>query len=749
TTSLVFNWGGVSDQVQSLSSTLQSRSHNELVVDRLNFYIDYLQEGEYYVRDAYGDVPFYIDLQKPYGQLLGKPIKIVFIDETTYEIRIDFEESHVSLYNYSDYSISSTAVAPGHFVKRYKIGEQVALPFMRFKLELHDNPGFYKNAEYIIRFNNFDETVARYRDIKTVIDAKAGSLMTLSHRGPNKQRMVDYLNATVNTLIKSQLDRKNQFAKNTIVFIDSTLTAMDELLKQSENEIKAFSRDKNIFDIESGGSQFSERFTKYDVERDLITRKINYLNSLSSYLERNTDYSKLPAPSVAGIEDPNIIRSVSRLIDLSTRRSEMAYAVKNDKMFRDFDIEIESLRKVLLNNISSAKISSASELAAVNRNLSQVEGSISQLPGDKQELLQIQRKYNLRDNIINIFMEKRNEAEIVRAANLSDIHFIDSAKDTGGGLVGPNTRINYILAFFLGLLIPFLFVLGIFFLENAILNTDEIARLTSIPLIGIIGVKHNDTNLSVIEKPKSALAESFRAIRSSLQFLYKKQDTSGTKTLMLTSSISGEGKTFCSINIATVFAMSEKKTVIVGVDLRKPKIFDDFKIRNDIGVVNYLIGQKSIDEVIQKTHIPFLDVVTSGPIPPNPSELIIGESMREFINELKNRYDYIILDTPPVGLVSDAVELAQYADVTLYIMRQNYTKKDMVTLLNNRHKRGELNNVSIVFNGYENKAKYGYAYGYGYGYSYASYSDGYHEDDKKESFLKRVFKGMQTRVNEK
>jgi capsular exopolysaccharide synthesis family protein len=573
--------------------------------------------------------------------------------------------------------------------------------------------------------------------------------MTLSHRGPNKQRMVDYLNATVNTLIKSQLDRKNQFAKNTIVFIDSTLTAMDELLKQSENEIKAFSRDKNIFDIESGGSQFSERFTKYDVERDLITRKINYLNSLSSYLERNTDYSKLPAPSVAGIEDPNIIRSVSRLIDLSTRRSEMAYAVKNDKMFRDFDIEIESLRKVLLNNISSAKISSASELAAVNRNLSQVEGSISQLPGDKQELLQIQRKYNLRDNIINIFMEKRNEAEIVRAANLSDIHFIDSAKDTGGGLVGPNTRINYILAFFLGLLIPFLFVLGIFFLENAILNTDEIARLTSIPLIGIIGVKHNDTNLSVIEKPKSALAESFRAIRSSLQFLYKKQDTSGTKTLMLTSSISGEGKTFCSINIATVFAMSEKKTVIVGVDLRKPKIFDDFKIRNDIGVVNYLIGQKSIDEVIQKTHIPFLDVVTSGPIPPNPSELIIGESMREFINELKNRYDYIILDTPPVGLVSDAVELAQYADVTLYIMRQNYTKKDMVTLLNNRHKRGELNNVSIVFNGYENKAKYGYAYGYGYGYSYASYSDGYHEDDKKESFLKRVFKGMQTRVNEK
>ena len=167
-----------------------------------------------------------------------------------------------------------------------------------------------------------------------------------------------------------------------------------------------------------------------------------------------------------------------------------------------------------------------------------------------------------------------------------------------------------------------------------------------------------------------------------------------------------------------MFALSEKKTIVVGLDLRKPKIFDDFNSKNEIGVVNYLIGQKNIDEVIQKTHIPFLDVITSGPIPPNPSELLIGESMDQFMKSLKAKYDYIILDTPPVGLVSDAVELAKYADVTLYIMRQNYTKKDMITLLNNRLKRGELNNISIIFNGFENKAKYGYAYGYGYGYGY-------------------------------
>jgi capsular exopolysaccharide synthesis family protein len=282
----------------------------------------------------------------------------------------------------------------------------------------------------------------------------------------------------------------------------------------------------------------------------------------------------------------------------------------------------------------------------------------------------------------------------------------------------------------------------IFFINNAIQNTDDISSLTNIPLIGVVGMKHTDTNLSVFEKPKSALSESFRAIRSSLQFLYKKQKVSGSKVLMLTSSVSGEGKTFCSINIATVFALSEKKTVIVGLDLRKPKIFDDFNLKNNIGAVNYLIGQSTLEEITQSTKIPYLDVITSGPIPPNPSELIMGETMSELMEELKEKYDYVILDTPPVGLVTDAVELSSYVDVTLYVMRQNFTKKEMVNLLNNRVKRDELHNVSIVLNGFENKAKYGAGYGYGYGYGYGAYSNGYHEEEPSGNVLVKWYKSI-------
>jgi len=735
-TSLVFNWGGVSDQVNGISTIIQSRSHNELVVDKLQFYIDYLTQGKYNLVDSYGAVPFYVNIDKSKGQLANTLISIKFLSANEYEIRIPFENSSVSLITYSNNTYSNTAVQPTEFVKKYKVGEQVSLPFLNWKLQINDNPGMYTGNEYFVKFNDFDGTVSGYRGVNVGSDDKGGSILTLSMQGTNKARMVEYLNATVKMLIKLQLDGKNQFATNTIRFIDSTLVAMESQLKETGSELKTFRKDKNIYEIEGGGEKVSDKIMDFDVERDQVTRKIAYYNSLKSYLNNSVDYSRLPAPSVAGIEDPNVVVNVSKLIALSTQRSEMAYAVKSDKIFKDFDNQMQAVKNVLLENIASAKGSLMTDLAMVNAKIGQAESTVKRLPEQQQELLKIQRKYDLSDNIYNEFLKKRNEAEIVKASNLSDIHFIDPAKDIGGGLIGPKTSVNYILALFLGTLIPLLFIFGIFFINNSIQNTEDISKLTQIPLIGVIGVNKDSLNLAVFDKPKSALSEAFRTIRSSLQFLYKKQQVSGSKTLMITSSISGEGKTFCSINIATVFALSEKKTVIIGLDLRKPRLADEFGLKNQIGVVNYLIKQNSLAEIINPTQIPNLDVILSGPIPPNPSELILSDAMRDLILELKQQYDYIILDTPPVGLVSDALELAQFADVTLYIVRQNYTKKDMITLLNTRVQRGELANASIILNGYENKAKYGTAYGYGYGYG--AYSNGYHDEGDKTSFWQEI-----------
>jgi capsular exopolysaccharide synthesis family protein len=740
-TSLVFNWGGTSDQVQTLMTTIKSRSHNEMVVKELNYYIEYLRQGKYNIEDAYGEVPFYINIDKNIPQLTEQLINIKFVSPNEYEIAINFEEPSISLLNYTTEVASKTTVPVGEFKKRYKIGEQVALPFLHWKLELTNNPGLYEDSTHLVRLANFNQTVKDSKEIDIETDAKAGAILVLNLQGTNKARMVDYLNGTIKALMNRQLRDKNQFATNTIRFIDSTLVAMEGQLKNTEDELKNFSKDKNIFEVELGGAKISDKISDLDLQKDLLSRKLAYYNTLKTYLVNSVDYAKLPAPSVAGIEDPNIIANVSKLTSLSAERSEMKYVLKNDKKFKDFDIQMDALKNVLLENISSAKGSIQYDLDMINKKIGFAENSIKKLPEQQQELVKINRKYDLNKNVYNSFLEKRSEANIVRAANLSDIQFIDPAKDTGGGLLGPKTNINYILALFLGLLIPLIMVFSMTILDSTIKNTEDIIKMTKIPILGVVGKKMHKSNLAVFEKPKSALAESFRAVRSSLQFLYKQQQA-GTKTLMLTSSVSGEGKTFCSMNIATVFALSEKKTVIVGLDLRKPKIFDDFNIENTTGVVNYLIGQKTLDEITHHTHIPYLDVIPSGPIPPNPSELIMGESMKKMIEELKLKYNYIILDTPPVGLVSDALELTAFCDATLYVVRQNVTRKEMLSLVNNKHKRGELHNISIVFNGFEHKAKYGNAYGYGYGYGYGNYANGYHETEKVANPILKFFRKL-------
>jgi capsular exopolysaccharide synthesis family protein len=737
-TSLVFNWGGTSDKVQMISTTLKSRSHNELVVDKLQFYIDYLKQTKYFLKDVYGQVPFKITLDKNQNQLYEQFIKVKMLSNSTYKITIPFLNSSSQVIRYADNKESIISTPNKEFSKVFKVGQNINLPFLHWKLDLVNYSTESFGDETLIRFNSFDNSVSTYKSLKVNIDEKAGSILNLSMEGTNKDRMVDFLNATVEVLIQRKLDEKNKFAENTINFIDETLLEMEAKLKNSGDELKEFGKNNNIIDIEEGGSKFKEQLLGYDSQKEEVERKITYLNTLKSYLKSSVDFSKLPAPTIVGIDEPNINTNVSKLIALSIERSKLGKSIYDGLLYERIDSEIESVKRVLLENANSYRNALDYDLILANQKIQKLEKEISKLPENKQEWLKLVRKYNLSDNIYNTYLQKRSEASIVKAANLSDIKFIDPAKDVGGGLLGPKTSVNYVLAFFIGLIAPLLIVFFIFFISNSIQNIEDIVIATDLPLIGIIGVKHSETNLSVFERPKSALSESFRAIRSSLQFLYKKHSIEGAKILMLTSSVSGEGKTFCSLNLATVFAMSEKKTIILGLDLRKPRIFDDFNIQNDVGAVNYLIGQKTIDEVIQKTHIPYLDVITSGPIPPNPSELILSDSMKELMQELKKKYDYIILDTPPVGLVSDALELAQYCDVTLYIIRQNFTKKEMLTLLNNRHKRGELNNVSVIFNGYENKAKYGvgYGYGYGYGYSYGyGYGTGYHEDEEPTAFF--------------
>ncbi|MFV8279939.1 polysaccharide biosynthesis tyrosine autokinase, partial [Christiangramia marina] len=701
-TSLTFNWGGTSDKVNTAITILRSRSHNEEVVEKLQFYINYRAQGEYQMVDVYGQNPFHVIADSAAFQANNVTMKLSIANDQSFNLRADIPET---LYrtNYKTKETDTRTVEPSEFNRNYKFGEHISLPF--FSGYIVRKEGNYDASRTIhISFSNFNAAVGSYRGMN-ISNGNGSSVLNLSQTGLNKSRLVDYLNGSVNVLSANMLRRKNLFATKTIRFIDSSLAVQAAELKNVENELNNFRNENSVLDISAESGQLSGKLAQLDIQKEEIRRQLSYYDNLENYLQTRSDYSNVPAPSVAGISEGSIANGVSRIIQLAEERKNYQYTLKeNSPVFADIDRQINSVKSILLENINSSKGLLNSELRQIQTRIAQLENEVQKLPQEEQDLLKIQRKYSINERTYNMFLEKRSEAGLVKAANVSDVLVIDKAKDTGGGRIGPNTQLNYVMALLVGGVIPLTFVFLLVFLNTNIHNAQEVTRLSQIPILGLIGKNKMDGNLAVFQSPKSSIAESFRGLRSSLQFMYKRQGIKGSKTVMITSSVSGEGKTFCAMNLATVFALSEKKTVLVGVDLRKPKIFDDFQLNNDLGIVNYLIDEASEEEIIQSSKIPYLDVITSGPVPPNPSELLMTPKMEELIESLKKQYDYIILDTPPIGMVADALNLVKYADATLYLVRQDYTKRGMLETINEKFKKGEVSNISFVLNHFVHSA---------------------------------------------
>ena len=734
-TSLTFNWGGTTDKVNTAIVTLKSRSHNEKVVQKMQFYINYLKDGEYQLENAYGQTPFWIEADTLKPQIINRLIGIQAIDDEKYKLTATFEEGTYRTQEYNTKTMASLPMPSEAFEREFTFGQRVSLPF--FSGVVHRSTKPLNKRLFYIRFKNFDQAVSYFRKVKVQPESQGSSVLNLSLAGENKAEIVDFLNATSQVLGEDVLRRKNLFATKTIQFIDSTLTAKSDEMSSVQDELDDFRNTSNIHDLSTEGQELSSRLSTLDLNKNAIQQQIDYYDTLESYLISRTDYTNVPAPSVAGITEGSIVSGVSKIIQLAEDRNKYQYSFKEGApIFADIDRQIDAVKAVLLENIKSSKALKNGEISNINRQIGGFESEIRRLPKEQQQLLNIQRRFDLSSQAYNLFLSKRSEAGLVKAANVSDVLVIDSAKDIGGGRVGPNNQLNYIMALLFGIFVPFMWVFFTVFFDNKINTTQDISTISAVPILGVVGKDRSGINTVVIEKPKSAVSESFRAIRSSLQFIYKKRGLEGTKTVLVTSSVSGEGKTFSAINIASVFALSEKRTILMGLDLRKPKIFEDFNLNKNLGVVNYLVNDSSYQDVIQKTSLEHLDVIVSGPIPPNPSELLISEKMDELIQKLSENYDYIVIDSPPITLVSDSLNLMKYADATVYIVRQNYTKKAMLGMINEKYKSGEVKNLSFVLNHFQSKAKYGYGYGYGYG----NYANGYHEEEKSKNFLNKMFK---------
>ncbi len=732
-TNIAFNWGGPSDRVETIKTILQSRTHNEKVVQEMQFYIEYLQEGKYRKEDIYGNTPFTIEIDTSKFQLVNTLIGLEFIAKNRIKLHIDFDkELNRKLLHYHRLEKQVYTAPKSSFTQEFPVGA-ITTDFMSFTVRVHGKPQIGKT--YFIRFNDFNKTVAHYKEIKVTTAKKGTSIIKLALKGSNKNRLVDYLNATVHVLQKDQIASKIRYAVKTKQYIDTLFDAMAGNLKTIEKDLGDFKQKQNIYDLSIEGSAIFEDAVKLDAESKQLQDRLDYFKNLKSYINSHDkfDVNSIPVPAIVGIEDQKIAQSVGVLVTKSKLRENLLQTVTPDyPPLKQLNNEIDSERKALLENLTNLSIETQNNLSRINKRLNANQYKLKKLPKKEQRLVSYERKYAITEQNYNYLKQKSYEAGTAIASNVSDIKIIDTAKDTGEKPIRPNTTFNILIGFLLSLILPLIFILIKEFFNTKIHTVEEVENTYKIPVLGVIGSKTEASNLVVYEHPKSAMAESYRALRSNVQFMLKR----GAKShiLLVTSSISGEGKTLTSINLASVFALSGKKTILVGVDLRKPKIAEDFNLTNDLGLVHYLIKQKQPDELIQHTSYENLDVLLSGPVPPNPSELLLSKETAELMDYLRAHYEYIILDAPPIGAVSDAQELFQYADTILYLVRQGHTEKGLLKMIETKYERKEVTDVSYVLNDFTFNKRHGYGYGYGsYGYGY-----GYYEKEKT-SFFKRIF----------
>lgn len=736
--------GGVENIIEDLGFTNRRRKRNVIneidilksyylnnqAINELDFRITYVIVGR--IRDAelYTSSPFVVDLDTSEYQLKNHQVFVTILSEDEYRLEID-ENINVD--------------------KVLKFGEQFVHELLNFNIAKRKdifkiNP--IKNKYYFI-INDLNSLTNRYKSkIGISVNDKKGSVLYLTLQGEVPKKEADYLNKIGEVYVRSGLEEKNKIAENTINFIEDQLNNITDSLEIVENNLQNFRQSNKIIDISREGTALFEKVEQLQTEKALIKIQGKYYEYLLHYVQSRNNFKDVIVPSIMGINDQVLNSLVGQLIQLYTEKGEIAFSATEDNPTLDVvNHKIQITRDNLIENVNNLiKTTSEISLTEINRRIGEVDVEIKKLPITERQLINIQRKFNLNDEIYTYMLQKKAEAGIAKASNIADNKILDRARVDNAILVSPNGSLNITISLILGLLVPLVFIILIDFFNNRITERKDIEALTSVPILGVVGHNDKDTELIVSERPKSSLSESFRTIRTNLQYMLARKDSN---IISLCSTISGEGKTFCAINLATIIAMSNKKTLLLGLDLRKPKLHKEFNLDNDVGISSYLIGKNTFDEIISQTNIENLDIVTSGPIPPNPSELLETDTMRELLIKLKKEYEFIIIDTPPIALVTDALLISRYADINIFVVRQNFSNKGVISFIDDLYAGKKVEDISILINdikapigyGYRKYGyKYGYGYSYGYGYGYGlGYGYGYYDEDKnlETSFIKR------------
>lgn len=688
---------------------LKSFRLNKRVIDSLpEFRIVYFGIGRRNIveRRLYKSCPFKVKTESS-GYQPGVRVNVRIISDTTFFLSINGGNKDE---------------------KETKFGKRISEVGLNFIIELREPGSFTFNPDlsnkYYFYFSGSEGLANSYRSgLRVTPIDKDATLVNLTSSGFVPEQEVDYLNKLMEIYVNQGLEDKNQIADSTIKFINQQLYIISDSLKEAEDRLQNFRLENRLVDLSKEGSLIQDRLEKLENEKVILRLQDQYYQYLKNYLDSKNESGEIISPSTMGVTDQTIGRLVQELALLQLKKRQLSMNLSAElPAVNLIEDDIIYARKSLSENIESNIDNLGYSLTDVNNRIEQVNQELTKLPGTERTMINIQRKFDINNTVYTYLLEKRAETGIARASNVPDNKIIDQAEVFNVGLIKPNARKNNLKAFLIGLFIPGLMITLLYYFNNTIIDNNDITNRTNVPIIGFISHNYNIRELPVIENPKSALSESFRSIRTSLRYFIRETPH---PVIAVTSTITSEGKTFISINLAAITTLLGKKVLLIGLDLRKPRIHKILGIDNGEGMSTYLSSNCEYEDVIKETSIKNLYYASSGPVPPNPAELIDGEKMNIFIEKARTEFDYIIIDTPPVAVVSDTLLLARLVDINIFVVRQRYSSKNTLDLIQELYRSDKLKNMSIIINDINLSGYYGYglrySYNQGYGYSYGKY----------------------------
>jgi len=703
--------------LQNETIILKSKPVALEVLKELDFQVEYFKEGTFVDSEIYQSKPVIIEVNWKSPQTIDGYLKIDWVDETEYTLSY-VDEGYNKLL--PDGSKVAFQINPEPI--KFKFNEQLKNNELDIKvLKVYSE----KTGSVLVKLRDLNSLASTYSGSLSIEPVERGaSIMLMSVTSPNLQKGEEYLNTLMKIFLEMELDQKNQSASKTVNFIDSQVAGVADSLRYFENQLQNFKSSNKIYSLSSESSSVYERLIEYENQLAQEEFKRTYYQNLKDYLA-NESYQDVIVPSGLGIEDPFLNGLIKNLLELQSEKSRMlASQTEASPAVIEANRKISDLNKSIRENLSNVDLNSIALIKDLRSRIADIDKSFASLPKTEQNLIRIQREFTLSENIYNYLMERRAEAAISKASNESNNKIVEPAK--GGYQISPTPLKNYLIALLIGLFLPVTFLVVRELFRTKIEDVHFLENKLKIPLLGSVLLnKKNLSNLVVFDQKKSGISESFRSLRANMKFILPKDKQ---LTLLVTSTISGEGKTFCAMNLAAAYSLTGKKTVLVGCDMRKPKIFSNFDLKNDVGLSTFLSGQlDDYNNIIFDTKYSNLDVIVAGPTPPNPAELLFDSRFELLLNHLKATYDVVVLDTPPVGLVSETLDLLSLVDCSLFVFRQNYSQRAFIDAVNGLKTNKGIKNIFGIFNGVEDSKKVAYGYGYSYGNGY-----GYYDDDEKK-----------------